>query len=160
MVGIGPGSYTGLRVGIATAQGIARAANADLLGIPSGEALAHAELSPGEQGDLVIDARGGSLYHARFQRTRDGVVTLIAPRIVPADALTELLDDSSIVFMDEALADSVGSRTTPRLVFGAVPRARSLLELAGQRLEDGQPNSPSSVLPLYLRPFEGRIRKR
>ena len=85
-VGIGPGSYTGLRVGIATAQGIARAAGAKLLGIPSGEALAHAELSPGERGDLVIDARGGSLYHARFHRTSDGVETLIAPRIVPVDA--------------------------------------------------------------------------
>ena len=159
-VGIGPGSYTGLRVGIATAQGIARAAGAKLLGIPSGEALAHAELSPGERGDLVIDARGGSLYHARFHRTSDGVETLIAPRIVPVDALSDLLDEATIVFLDEALESSVGTRDELRLVVGASPRARSLLELASQRLEEGTSEALSSVLPLYLRPFEGRVRKR
>ena len=159
-VGIGPGSYTGLRVGIATAQGIARAAGAELLGIPSGEALAHAELSPGERGDLVIDARGGSLYHARFQRTQEGVETLISPRVVPADALAKLLDDSSIVFLDEALESSAGSRDGLRIIAGAAPRARSLLELARQRLGKGGAGAPSSILPLYLRPFEGHVRKR
>jgi len=159
-VGIGPGSYTGLRVGIATAQGIARAAGAELLGIPSGEALAHAELSPGERGDLVVDARSGSLYHARFQRTADGVKTLIAPRVVPADSLAELLDDSSIVFLDEALESAARSREALRIFVGAAPKARSLLELAHPRLAQGTADDPCSVLPLYLRPFEGRVRKR
>jgi tRNA threonylcarbamoyladenosine biosynthesis protein TsaB len=159
-VGIGPGSYTGLRVGIATAQGIARAAGAKLIGIPSGEALAHAELSPGEQGDLLIDARGGALYHARFERTEDGVETLIAPRAVPAESLVELLDECSIIFLDDALEGAVTSREGQRVILGSAPRARSLLKLASRRLEGGDHNDPSSVLPLYLRPFEGRIRKR
>lgn len=159
-VGIGPGSYTGLRVGIATAQGVARAAGAKLLGIPSGEALAHAELSPGETGDLLIDARGGSLYHARFHRTEDSVETLIAPRLVPSEELSDLLDESSIVFLDETLERSAGARDSLRLVIGASPRASSLLKLASQRLEEGRSDALSAVLPLYLRPFEGRVRKR
>jgi tRNA threonylcarbamoyladenosine biosynthesis protein TsaB len=159
-VGIGPGSYTGLRVGIATAQGVARAAGAKLVGIPSGEALAHAELSPGEHGDLLIDARGGALYHARFERTEDGVETLIAPRVVPAESLAELLDECSVVFLDEALKSAVASRDDQRLILGSAPRARSLLMLAKRRLESSSQDDPSSVLPLYLRPFEGRIRKR
>lgn len=159
-VGIGPGSYTGLRVGIATAQGVARAAGAKLLGIPSGEALAHAELSPDETGDLVIDARGGSLYHARFHRTEEGVETLIPPRLVPSEELSNLLDESSIVFLDEALKSMAGARESQRLVIGASPRASSLLELAAKRLEKGSSDSLSDVLPLYLRPFEGRVRKR
>jgi tRNA threonylcarbamoyladenosine biosynthesis protein TsaB len=159
-VGIGPGSYTGLRVGIATAQGIARAANARLIGIPSGEALAQAELSEGELGDLLIDARGGSLYHARFRRTRDDVETLIAPRVVPVADLSDLLDDASTAFLDQSLMDTLGPRDKPHLIVNAIPRARALLELAAQRLEEGDPPAPSTVLPLYLRPFEGHIRKR
>jgi len=159
-VGIGPGSYTGLRVGIATAQGVARAARAELIGIPSGEALAFAELSPGEQGDLLIDARGGALYHARFERTTDGVVTLIPPRIVPAESFQELLEEATVVFLDEALKSSDASFGTQRVIVGRAPKACSLLELARPRLEEGCATSLSSVLPLYLRPFEGRVRKR
>ena len=159
-VGIGPGSYTGLRVGIATAQGVARAARAKLIGIPSGEALAFAELSPGEQGDLLIDARGGALYHARFERTLEGVGTLIPPRIVPAESFQELLEEADVVFLDEALKSSDASFGTKRVIVGRTPKAHSLLELAKPRLEEGAAGSLSSVLPLYLRPFEGRVRKR
>ncbi|MCH2107457.1 MAG: tRNA (adenosine(37)-N6)-threonylcarbamoyltransferase complex dimerization subunit type 1 TsaB [Planctomycetes bacterium] len=159
-VGVGPGSYTGLRVGIATAQGVARAADASLVGIPSGEAIAHAELSPGERGDLIIDARGGALYHARFERTEGGVETLVAPRVVPADSLQALIDDSAVIFLDEALQRAVTTRGGQRIVTERAPRARALLELAVSRLEAGGHDDPSSVLPLYLRPFEGKIRKR
>ena len=159
-VGVGPGSYTGLRVGIATAQGVARAADASLVGIPSGEAIAHAELSPGERGDLIIDARGGALYHARFERTEGGVETLVAPRVVPADSLQALIDDSAVLFLDEALERAVTTRGGQRLITERAPRARALLELAVSRLEAGGHDDPSSVLPLYLRPFEGKIRKR
>ena len=159
-VGVGPGSYTGLRVGIATAQGVARAADASLVGIPSGEAIAHAELSPGERGDLIIDARGGALYHARFERTEGGVETLVAPRVVPADSLQALIDDSAVIFLDEALQRAVTTRGGQRIVTERAPRARALLELAESRLKAGNHDDPSSVLPLYLRPFEGKIRKR
>jgi len=159
-VGIGPGSYTGLRVGIATAQGVARAAGARLVGIPSGEALAHAKLSPGEQGDLLIDARGGALYHARFERTEGGIKTLIAPRVVPAESLNELLNEGSVIFLDESLGSVSASRDTQRIILGSAPHACSLLKLASSRLEGEGYDDPSSVLPLYLRPFEGRIRKR
>jgi len=159
-VGVGPGSYTGLRVGIATAQGVARAAGAKLVGVPSGEALAHALLTPGERGDLLIDARGGALYHARFSRTEAGVESLIAPRVVPAESLSELILESSVLFLDEALKSAVTEREDQRVIIGSAPRARSILTLASGRLEDKTPVDLSSVLPLYLRPFEGRIRKR
>jgi tRNA threonylcarbamoyladenosine biosynthesis protein TsaB len=159
-VGIGPGSYTGLRVAIATAQGLARAANAPLIAIPSGEATAHAELHEGERGDLILDARGGSLYHARFERTAQGVTTLIAPRLVPRADLSTLLDEAQIALLDKSLADSIDPISTPRIILDAIPKASALLPLALQRLEHDDPRDPSTVVPLYLRPFEGRIRKR
>src|SRR5690606_814818 len=82
LVGLGPGSYTGLRVGVAAALGLARGADAALRGVPSGEALAFARLAPGERCVQLLDARQGELYFARYERTPDGVLTLDGPRVV------------------------------------------------------------------------------
>ena len=159
-VGIGPGSYTGLRVGIATAQGIARAAGAELIGVPSLEALALGELSPGEVAELVLDARGGGLYHARYERTDVGVLTRVAPRIVPTEELGDLLQDASIALLESSLEGSAPKRDGLRLIFGATPSASSIVELALGQVGAQDSDSRPPVLPLYLRPFEGRVRKR
>src|SRR5688572_13321424 len=60
-VGTGPGSYTGLRVGIATALGLARGSGAKLVGVPSGETLAYERLAPGREAAWLLDARSGEL---------------------------------------------------------------------------------------------------
>lgn len=159
-VGTGPGSYTGLRVGIATAHGLARAADAELIGVPSVEALAFGELSVGECGDLVLDARGGGLYHARYERSEGGVSALISPRVVPSEELDIILHDSSIALLDQSLEARVQRREGLRLICGLTPRADSILSLAQQRFQDADQSEREPVLPLYLRPFEGRIRKR
>jgi len=159
-VGTGPGSYTGLRVGIATAHGLARAADAELIGIPSQEALAFGELSPGERGDLVLDARGGGLYHARYERSAQGVSALISPRVVPSEELDTILHNSSIALLDSSLEARVQRHEDLRLIYGLVPRADSILALAQQRFQGTEQSEREPVLPLYLRPFEGRIRKR
>ena len=159
-VGTGPGSYTGLRVGIATAQGLARAADAELIGVPSLEALAFGELSPGEHGDLVLDARGGGLYHARYSRSQAGVSSLISPRVVPSEELDNILCDSSIAFLDQSLEVRAKTRAELQLIFGLVPSAESILALAQQRIQNTDLGENEPILPLYLRPFEGRIRKR
>jgi tRNA threonylcarbamoyl adenosine modification protein YeaZ len=76
IAGLGPGSYTGLRVGIATAQALARATGAALFGLPSFEALAFAELTPGQEGTVAMDARAG-----RFTTRRAGSRPLARPAL-------------------------------------------------------------------------------
>jgi tRNA threonylcarbamoyl adenosine modification protein YeaZ len=159
-VGTGPGSYTGLRVGIAIAHGLARAADAELIGVPSVEALAFGELSVGERGDLVLDARGGGLYHARYERSEGGVSALISPRVVPSEELDDLLREASVALLDQSLEPRIQSREDLRISYGLTPRADSILALAQQRFQNTEQSEREPVLPLYLRPFEGRIRKR
>ena len=69
-VGVGPGRFTGLRVGIATARGLAQALSIDLVGVPSLHVLAEAALqstiAPGEGVLAVIDARRGEVFAAVF----------------------------------------------------------------------------------------------
>ncbi len=96
-VGVGPGSYTGVRVGIATGQGLARAWHVPLAGASTLAALALAGLPPGASGIAALDARRGNVYAARFRRPDD-----------PADLRLETLHPAEKVARS-SLADRLGS---------------------------------------------------
>ncbi len=84
-VGIGPGSYTGLRVGVAAAQGLATALQLPLAGGCSLAAMAWGALEPDEVGVAVLDARRGNVYAATFAREDQRLHELQAPAKVPRD---------------------------------------------------------------------------
>jgi tRNA threonylcarbamoyladenosine biosynthesis protein TsaB len=75
-VGVGPGAFTGLRVGVATARGLAQSLSAELVGVSSLEALGSAALAEETEQDTVlavIDARRGEVFAAAYERpTGDG----------------------------------------------------------------------------------------
>jgi tRNA threonylcarbamoyl adenosine modification protein YeaZ len=154
-VGIGPGSYTGLRVGIATALGLARALDAPAIGIPSIEALALAELVPGETGSVAHDARGGRFYHARYARDADGVRVLRAPACLRASELREAIASTDVVLGDATVAATaeLDPETIARLRTDLRPRAGALLELG---LARGTAPAEGALEPLYLRAFGER----
>lgn len=85
-VGVGPGTFTGLRVGLANAHGLALSSGAELVGVSSLRALA---LNAREQPRVLaaIDARRGELFVAGYRHE----VELIAPRALAPTAARELL---------------------------------------------------------------------
>ncbi len=142
-VGLGPGSYTGLRVGIATALGLSRSTGAALYGLCSFEVLLWERLAPGASGGVLLDGRSGGFYHARYRRTADEIEVLLPPAILPPEAARERAAGDGLTLGD---AD--------------VPQARALLELAAARLARSGPMRPEDVQPLYLRPFQATERSR
>ncbi len=86
-VGIGPGSYTGLRVGIAAAKGLSRALGISLSGVDSLAASAYACLRDGETGYITLDARRGSVYAGLYQKSDNKVLTLNPPQKLEISSL-------------------------------------------------------------------------
>jgi tRNA threonylcarbamoyladenosine biosynthesis protein TsaB len=85
-VGLGPGGFTGLRIGVATARALAQAARAELVGVSTLEALAAAaapDAGPGQGVLAVVDARRGEVFVAGW---RDGERVLAPRAAAPANA--------------------------------------------------------------------------
>jgi tRNA threonylcarbamoyladenosine biosynthesis protein TsaB len=101
-VGVGPGTFTGLRIGIATARGLAQSLGVDLVGVSSLRALADGVLAHGalvhgiddhaQRVLAAIDARRGEVFVAAYEGDQE----LIAPQAVSPDGVAELLESAAI----------------------------------------------------------------
>lgn len=162
-VGLGPGSFTGLRVAAATALGLARASGAHLVALPSVHATL-ADCARHEGGAaLVLDARAGRAYFtvadAAALAGAGDRSTCSEPRAVLWSELeTELkaLLDSPTpprLFADEGAARHLAQRFGDHLRPAPTPSAARLLSLARAQLAERGPSAASDVRPLYLMDF-------
>lgn len=158
--GLGPGSYTGVRVGVAFAKTLAFAAGVPLLGVPSLDAMAAA--APADRDVAAVrDARRGSLYFALYAAGRteprpSAALRLLplagADREIPAGAL--LIGDAAEKFPD--LLSGRG-REIGDPALGRAP-ALEVARLALSRLAAEGPVPPHDLAPIYLRPSEAEER--
>jgi tRNA threonylcarbamoyladenosine biosynthesis protein TsaB len=185
-VDAGPGLFTGLRVGVATAKALAQALGIDVLGVSSLDVLAAAaEERSGPDARLpvvsVVDARRGEVFAAAYRfDTRDGSMAdddQVDPESVRDDRLEPIDPDTLFAWLLE-LVDEAGPVTVvgdgavryhpllsanPSLDLGwakelAAPPPLSLAHLARRRLSAGvRPVAAADLLPDYRRPADARI---
>ena len=160
-VSIGPGGYTGLRLGLATAKTLVRVLDKPLIGVPSTEVQAASDGLPLGVVLAVLDARKGFLYGARYERRHEAArpVELDPPFCRPIVRVTSMWNPETYVIGDglpllrAALPDVRGDAE-------AKPTAADLLRVACERHAAGESHDESTVLPLYLRPSEAELRWR
>lgn len=147
-VGVGPGSFTGTRIGVATAKGLALGASRPLTGVDAFTALA-AERGPSDLPVVVaIDARKGEVYVAVVEQ---GVVhdpAHVPPGVAFAHVEARLGGRPFAVAGDgvELVAALAGRRTAPE--FRDAPRAATVARLALGATTD----EVATLEPLYVRP--------
>ena len=155
--GRGPGSFTGLRVAAAVAQGLALASGRPLIGISSMAAVAQQGFAVfGIEAALVcVDARMGEVYHG-FYRVRRGIAecegaeALAAPGRVPVPASSDwsALGTGFEVY-ESTFAEH--SARADRVVADIVPRGCDLIPAARAEAAAGRFIAPAQALPIYLR---------
>ena len=162
-VGRGPGAFTGVRLAISVAQGLALGLEVPVVSVSSLAALAYDV--PSDSGSLIlatIDARMGEVYAATFHRGDDGSIDALTTETVgPASMLVfpHVANGKSgqwsvIGSGWAAYQDAIASRLPgkPAWADGArYPQARAVARLAAPQFASGLGVLPELALPVYLR---------
>jgi tRNA threonylcarbamoyladenosine biosynthesis protein TsaB len=151
-VGLGPGTFTGLRVGVATARGLAQALDAELVGVSSLATVAAPATEQAEWVLAVIDARRGEVFAAAYEAARPTPRGLTEPRAIAPREIASLLPpggpwlavgDGALRYRAELEAPpvAVAAEDSPlHRVLGVSVCALGAVAAPAQRLEQVQPD--------------------
>jgi tRNA threonylcarbamoyladenosine biosynthesis protein TsaB len=168
-VSIGPGSFTGLRIGLSVAKGLASAASLPLVGVSTLDALAGSviysgETKAGSEFLAVIDAKRNEYYCAPYRNDNGNVVQVLGPRVLPGSEMCRVASEGSgiIVFGNGRMSSTeqwiaLTSRLGPRLKVverGKVVSPAAAVALLGvQKFRRGEFADLASLEPSYLKEF-------
>jgi len=153
-VGRGPGAFTGVRLGVAIAQGIALALDRPVVPVSTLAALAWP--ATGDRILAAIDARMGEVYLAAFQRQGDGLRLLQPEAVARPDAAALPEGDgwhgvgTGFGAVDGALRARLGARLAS-VDADALPHAADVARLAAMAFARGEAVAPERLEPAYLR---------
>jgi tRNA threonylcarbamoyladenosine biosynthesis protein TsaB len=159
-VDVGPGSFTGTRVGVATAKGLHVALGVPVVGVSSLDAIAHAT-GPTTAPVLALrDARGGEAYFALYGAREDSALPerLSPPSRGTADGVREAVARQGLARVlasgEDAERLAVALALHPLLLGVRTPfvEPADVLALGLPRLERGEPDDADALRPLYLQP--------
>lgn len=164
-VGIGPGMFTGLRVGVTTAKVLAQSLRVPVIPIPSLDLLAYPLRYARRLVVATIDARRHELYWAIYRSVPGGVQRVSEYELgTPDDLVAELeaRGEDALVCGDGALRFTeafapLGSRVELAGPAHAAPSLSALVELAQARFVREEFCPPSEVLPMYLRQSDAEL---
>jgi tRNA threonylcarbamoyladenosine biosynthesis protein TsaB len=163
-VDVGPGLFTGMRVGLASAKALAQALRVPMIGMSSLDLLAYPLRHTGRTVVAIIDARKGELFYAFYRPVPGGVQRVLEPRCGTIDDLIAevmarsddviCVGDGALRHRDEIVAEL---RCEMAEQFLSRPSAAPLVQLAHARALREEWVNPWEIQPLYMRLPDAQI---
>ena len=150
----GPGSYTGLRIGVSAAKGLCYALSLPLISVPTLEALAHQVENPKGTIVAMLDARRlevySAIYDASYNETRQ-----TEAEVITLDSYKELLDLSPVYFIGNGVAKTQQLVSHPNAIFieNKLPSAAQMCTLTHAKFNDNDFEDVAYFEPYYLKDF-------
>lgn len=150
--GRGPGAFTGVRIAVGVAQGLAYGANLATVGISDLAAVAQQFASAGARILVCMDARMNEVYWGRFEATPDGLVRAVAPERVDRPEAVEAGDATVFAGTGFSAFAQLAAGREAGAVHGAIlPHAREIALLGAAELRAGRGEPADRAQPVYLR---------
>ena len=164
-ISIGPGSFTGLRIGLATAKSLAYALNLPIVGVSTLEALAYHYAVPGIYIAALLDAQKGNAY-AGLYSWQDDKMQEVCPVVV--DSFEKIVKrceamDRPVVFVGDivqkkaTVIKAAGKNVFCGLPHMVMPRAANVAVLGLKKLGAGQYDNVMDIEPIYIRRSEAEV---
>lgn len=164
-ISLGPGSFTGLRIGLSTAKGLCLATGCPLLGVPTLDGLARQIMaSSGTRVLALLDARKKEVYGGFYQCNKKGVPVRTETYLVmkPAElaamieGMTILVGDGAVVYR-EIFAKAAEGQVIFAPSQSFFPRAATIGLIGHELFTAGDFVDPAMVVPFYIRPSEAEL---
>ena len=165
-VSIGPGSFTGLRIGLSTAKGLAFSTGKPLVPVKTLDAFARTLAYCSYTICPMLDARKNEVY-AGLYRWEDDICKKIMPEtaISPEDLLNDIKGSGPILFTGDGTVkyhDLIENILEKNAIFAPSysmsPSASSVAEIAFETLEQDDIPDPAGIIPFYIRKSEAEVR--
>lgn len=164
-VSIGPGSFTGLRIGLSTAKTLAYALRIPVVGVPTLAAMAYGCPVPGVILAPMLDAQKGNVYQALFE-WHQGELKEIQPAIVTEvtaalESLSQqerpviVMGESAVMYRDKI--EQIGKNLILAAPHVVIQRASSVAGLGYKLIKQGVRHDVMGLEPLYIRRSEAEV---
>ncbi len=159
-VAIGPGSFTGLRIGLSFAQGFCSAHQAPIVGVSNHHILAAGRINTEAKIFTIIDARRKEVYLAEHEIVSKSYTKILEHKIVPVSELGKVIPSGSqLIFNRHLNIDSEIIETLFSIPISIIDSARFsagiLAELANEKMKRDGADDLATIEPMYIRSFSG-----
>lgn len=161
VIGSGPGSYTGLRIGMVIARTLAQLLEVPILGIPSLDAIAQRNMKESAIICPVVDAKRGEVYAAFYRSAGETIKRFTDLKAIKPDELAELLKlegyervifaGDGLKLYSDVLVQVLGDKAELAQEDNWWPLAADLINLARPRIKSGDFDELYQLAPIYVR---------
>jgi len=156
-ISMGPGSYTGLRIGVSTAKGLCYALNIPLIAVGTLALMCRSEILKSIEADLLcpmIDARRSEVFTALFDN-KGNVVSEVEALILDSESFSTLLQNKRIAFFGDGSAKFAVMINNSNAIFveGVEPLAVQMISLSEELFEAQKFEDVAYFEPFYLKEF-------